>query len=113
MVATALRFDLDQAPPRLRCAKCDENLYLQHDGRFLTRDIAHGRETVARALEKLEELLLDGWRGYYRGVRIIVGGGLIRDEVLGQLRYYRERGNVRVFREDSPNRGAIVVTLRD
>jgi len=113
MVANAARFDLDQVPPRLRCTKCDESLYLQHDGKLLTRDIAHGRETVARAREKLDELLLDGWRGYYRGVRIVVGGGLIREEVLGQLRYYRERGVVRSYREDSPNRGAIVVTLRD
>ena len=113
MVANAVRFDLDQAPPRLRCTKCDADLYLQHDGRFLTRDIAHGRETVARALEKLDELLLDGWRGYYRGVRIVVGGGLIREEVLRQLAYYRQRGTVRGYREDSPNRGAIVVTLRD
>lgn len=113
MIATALRFELDQAPPRLNCVKCDENIYLQHDGRFLTRDIAHGHETVARALEKLDDVLLDGWRGYYRGVRIIVGGGLIREEVLGQLSYYRQRGTVRGCREDSPNRGAIVVTLRD
>ena len=113
MVAKAPRFDLDLAPPVLRCSKCDENLYLQHDGRFLTRDIAHGRETVARALEKLDELLLDGWRGYYRGVRIVVGGGLIRDEVLGQLRGYEHRGIVRKYHEDSPNRGAIVATLRD
>jgi hypothetical protein len=113
MVATALRFELDQAPPRLNCVKCDENLYLQHDGRILSRDIAHGRETVARALEKLGDVLLEGWRGYYRGVRIIVGGGLIREEVLRQLAYYRQRGSVRGYREDSPNRGAIVVTLRD
>ena len=113
MVATALRFDLDQAPPRLRCSKCDENLYLQHDGRFLAGDIAHGRETVARALEKLDELLLEGWRGYYRGVRVVVGGGLIREEVFGQLRVYEQRGIVRGCREDSPNRGAIVVALRD
>jgi hypothetical protein len=113
MVATAPRFDLDSAPPHLRCAKCDEDLYAQHDGKFLTRDIAHGRETVSRALEKLDALLLDGWRGYWYGVRVVVGGGLIRDEVLGQLRYYRERGIVRSYREDSPNRGAIVVTLRD
>ena len=47
------------------------------------------------------------------GATIIVGGGLIRDEVLGQLRWYRDRGTVRSYREDSPNRGAIVVTLRD
>jgi hypothetical protein len=113
MSTTAARFELDQAPPRRKCPKCDDELYRQHDGRFLTRDIAHGRETVARAMQKLDELLLDGWRGYSRGVRIIVGGGLIRSEVLGQLRYYRERGIVRSYGEDSPNRGAIVVTLRD
>jgi hypothetical protein len=113
MGVTAVRFELDQAPPRLNCPKCDQNLYLQHDGRFLTRDIAHHHETVARALEKLSALLLEGWRGYYRGVRIVVGGGLIREEVLEQMRYYRERGIVREYREDSPNRGAIVAVLRD
>lgn len=113
MGATALRFELDQAPPRLRCGKCDASLYLQHDGSFLTRDIAHGHETVARALEKLDDLLLEAWRGYYRGARIIVGGGLIREEVLRQLSYYRQRGIVRGYREDSPNRGAIVAALRD
>ena len=113
MVAAPLRFELDQAPPRLRCSKCDESLYLQHDGSVLTRDIAHGHETVARASEKLDGLLLEGWRGYYRGVRIVVGGGLIREEVLRQLAYYRQRGIVRTYREDSPNRGAIVAVLRD
>ena len=112
MSTTALRFDLDQAPPRLNCSKCDENLYLQHDGRFLTRDIAHGHETVARAREKLEDLLLEAWRGYYRGVRIVVGGGLIREEVLAQLRFYRQSGIVREYQEDSPNRGAIIAVLR-
>lgn len=113
MSTAAARFDLDQAPPKVRCSKCDDVLYRQHDGRFLTRDIAHGRETVARAMEKLDEALLEGWRGYARGVRLIVGGGLIREEVMGQLRFYRDRGIVRAYREDSPNRGAIVVTLRD
>lgn len=112
MSTTAVRFDLDAAPPKLRCPKCDDELYRQHDGRFLTRDIAHSRETVARAMEKLDAALLEGWRGYSRGVRLIVGGGLIRDEVLGQLRYYRDRGTVRDYREDTPNRGAIVVVLR-
>jgi hypothetical protein len=113
MAVPARKFELDEAPPRLICPKCDENVYLQHDGRFLTRDIAHGHETVARALEKLAALLFEGWRGHARGVRIVVGGGRIRDEVLGQLRYYRERGIVRDYREDSPNRGAIVAVLRD
>jgi hypothetical protein len=113
MSVPAARFDLDQAPPRVPCPKCDANVYLQHDGAFLSRDIAHGRETVPRALEKLDALLLEGWRGYAKGVRIIVGGGLIREQVLAQLRYYRERGIVREYREDSPNRGAVVAVLRN
>src|SRR5690606_22911925 len=97
MRVAAPRFDLEQVPPRLRCPKCDDELYAQHDGRLLTCDIAHSRETVAQALDKLERLLLEGWRGHYRGLRIVVGGGAIRDEVLGQLRYYRQRGIVRDF----------------
>jgi hypothetical protein len=112
MSAAAAQFDLDQAPPRRNCSKCDAQLYLQHDGSVVTRDIAHHRETVPRALEKLDAALLAGWRGYARAVRIVVGGGSIREQVLAQLRYYRERGIVRDYREDSPNRGAIVAVLR-
>lgn len=112
MVAAAVRFDLDAAPPKLRCKKCDADLYRQHDGSTISRDIAHHRETVAAALAKLDELLLEAWRGYCRSVRIVVGGGLIRDEVLGQLRYYRERGLVREYGEDGRNRGAILAVLR-
>lgn len=106
------RFELDEVPPRLACPKCDENPYLQHDGRLLTRDIAHQRETIPRALEKLDRLLLEAWRGYSKGVRIVVGGAAIREQVLAQLRAYQERGIVREYREDSPNRGAIVALIR-
>jgi hypothetical protein len=112
MVVKAPTFGLDDMPPRLVCPKCDDSLFQQHDGKILTRDIAHGRETTVRALEKLDRLLLEAWIGYWKGVRIVVGGAAIRDEVLSQLRYYRERGIVRDFREDGGNRGAIVATLR-
>jgi len=112
MAVKAPSFELDAVPPRLACPKCDEDVYAQHDGRLLTRDIAHQRETVPRALEKLDRLLLEGWRGHWKGVRIVVGGAEIRSQVLAQLRFYRDRGVVREYREDSPNRGAIVAILR-
>lgn len=112
MGVRAPRFELDEVPPRLACPKCDEALYLQHDGTLLTRDIAHQRETVPRALEKLDRLLLEAWRGYSKGVRIVVGGAAIREQVLARLRDCRERGIVREYREDSPNRGAIVAIIR-
>jgi hypothetical protein len=112
MRVAALRFELDQVPPLLHCPKCDANLYLQGDASCLTRDIAHSHETVARALDKLDAILLEGWQGYATTLRLIVGGGLIRAQVLGQLQYCREQGRVLAFREESPNRGAILVTLR-
>ena len=108
----APRFEIDDVPPRLVCPKCDESLYLQHDGKLLTRDIAHKRETVPRALDQLDKLLLEAWRGYAKGVRIVVGGAVIREQVLARLRDYRQRGIVREYREDNANRGAIVATLR-
>lgn len=112
MRVAALRFELDQAPPVLHCPKCDASLYLQGDGSCLTRDIAHQHETVARALDKLDATLLAGWQGYSSTLRLIVGGGLIREQVLGQLHYSQNQGRVLAFREESPNKGAILVTLR-
>jgi hypothetical protein len=112
MVLKVPRFEIDDVPPRLVCPKCDESLYLQHDGKLLTRDIAHQRETVPRALDQLDKLLLEAWRGYAKGVRIVVGGAAIREQVLERLRAYRERGIVREYREDNANRGAIVAILR-
>ncbi|MDR2213449.1 MAG: hypothetical protein LBE21_07485 [Pseudomonadales bacterium] len=113
MSANAPRFELDQAPPLLRCAKCDQNLFLQHDGSCLTDDIAHHHETLPLALKKLDRLLLEGWRGYYRTLRVIIGGGLIREQTLGQLHYYQRQGLIRAYHQDSPNRGAVMVVLRD
>src|SRR5690554_3654867 len=71
----------------LVCPKCDGRLFRQSDGSVLTRDIAHGGETVVEALAKLDDSLEQAWRGYCRALRVIVGGGLIREEVLGQLHY--------------------------
>lgn len=112
MSVPAPRLQFDVLPPQLWCPKCDENMYLQSNGSCLTRDIAHQHETVARALDKLDALLLEGWSGYCREIRIIVGGGVIREQVLGQLHYYQRQGRLLSCREESPNRGAILVTLR-
>lgn len=112
MSMSAPRFDLEAVPPLLRCPKCDQNLYQQSDGSCLTRDIAHSRETIARALDKLDQLLLEGWQGYWRDLRIIVGGALIREQVLGQLHHYQQLGRLLDYREETPNRGAILVRLR-
>lgn len=112
MTVTSAAFDLDELPPTLCCPKCDQDMYQQSDGSCLTVDIAHGRESRALALSKLDALLLAGWEGYCRDLRVIVGGGVIRDDVLGQLQYYRDTGRLLEYREEGPNGGAIRVRLR-
>lgn len=104
--------DLEKLPPVLPCPKCDENVYLQTDGSCLTRDIAHNRETIERALDKLDECLVAAWSAYAAEVRVIVGGSRIREQILGQLHYYKDQGRVIEYSEDSPNYGAILVRIR-
>lgn len=103
---------LDALPPRLICLKCDANLYAQHDGSCRTVDIAHSQETVWRALRKLDAALLEGWASEAATLRVVVGGGMIRREILGQLTHYQRLGRLKAFAEDSPNRGAILLRLR-
>ena len=101
-------------PPRPspRCPKCDGDLLAQSDGSILTEDIAHGRETVAFAMEKMDRVLEEAHAGYSRGARLIIGGGLIREEVLGELEYLRREGRILAYGEDGGNRGAVLVQIR-
>lgn len=105
--------DYGEDIPGATCIKCDSALYRQSDGSTLTVDIAHHQETVAQALEKMDHALNAAWQGYERGVRLVVGGGAIRDAVLGELMFQRQAGRILGFRQESPNRGAVLVTLRD
>jgi len=106
------RLQLDDLPPHKICPKCDSDVYAQNDGTCLVRDIAHQQETVGIALKKLELALLDAWQGYYRSLLLVTGGGVIRNEVLGQLHYYRQLGYLQGSEEQHPNRGVLLVHLR-
>jgi len=77
---------------RCWCLKCDEDLLSQSDGSIITRDIAHHQETLHQASVKMIEVLQQAWEGYARGVRFIVGGGRIREEVLSQCEYFPRPG---------------------
>lgn len=93
------------------CAKCDNPLWSQSDGTTLTVDIAHQRETVQQALVKLNDALNRSWQQSHAAqVRLIVGGGLIRDAVLAELFFLRSKNTVLDFCEE--NRGAVLVQIR-
>ena len=46
-------------------------------------------------------------------IRLIVGSGLIRDEVVLALRDLKFRGDIKDFDLESGNRGAVLVRLKD
>lgn len=109
---------LELTPPDLHertavpCPKCDSDLWAQSDGSIYTVDIAHSGETVAQAMVKLERALNAALASYSRELRLITGGGLIREEVLGHLSFLERTGCILACREEGRNRGAVRVQLR-
>ncbi|MGM0631814.1 MAG: hypothetical protein ACQETO_01435 [Pseudomonadota bacterium] len=104
--------DFGESPGGTRCIKCDDPLYGQGDGSRITVDIAHHNETVAQALDKMERVLNDAWLDHVSSVRLIVGGGAIHDAVVGELLFQHRAGRLLAYREEAPNRGAVLVHLR-
>ena len=94
------------------CPKCDNALNLQHDGSTITVDIAHQGERVSEALLKMQSEIDLAQKGVAMNIRLIVGSGLIRDEVLLALRDLKFRGDVRDFEAESFNAGAVLVRLK-
>ncbi len=94
------------------CDKCDSPLFQQSDRSTLTVDIAHHRETVTQALQKLDFALTEGWHGYTSQVRLIVGGGAIREAVLAELYFQQSKNRILRFVEEGGNRGAVLVRIR-
>jgi hypothetical protein len=94
------------------CPKCDNALNLQHDGSTVTVDIAHQGERVSEALQKMQSEIDFARKGVAKCIRLVVGSGLIRDEVLLVLRDLRFRGDILGFEPESFNAGAVLVRLK-
>ena len=94
------------------CPKCDNALDLQHDGSTITVDIAHQGERVAEAMRKMQYEIDRARSGVAKYIRLVVGSGLIRDEVLLLLRDLEFRGDILDFKPESHNAGAVLVRLK-
>ena len=94
------------------CPKCDNALNLQHDGSTITVDIAHQGERVSEALQKMQSEIDLARKGVAKCIRLVVGSGLIRDEVMLVLRDLRFRGDILGFELESFNAGAVLVRLK-
>jgi len=96
----------------VNCPKCDADIEGQTDGSILRCDIAHNRETIPQALAKLAQALDEARFGHAQALRVIVGRGLIRDEVMRQLSWLKHSKEIVNFDHDSGNTGALLVTIR-
>jgi len=94
------------------CPKCDNALNLQHDGSTITVDIAHQGERVSEALRKMQSEIDLARKGIAKCIRLVVGSGLIRDEVMLVLRDLRFRGDILDFELEPYNAGAVVIRLK-
>ena len=94
------------------CPKCDNPLNLQHDGSTITVDIAHQGERVSEALQKMQSEIDLARKGVAMSIRLVVGSGLIRNEVMLILRDLKFRGDVMDFEPESCNAGAVLVRLK-
>jgi hypothetical protein len=95
-----------------RCPKCDADLHAQTDGSIRTIDVAHGRETVAEAIEKLRSAIRRDRAGLLGTLRVVVGQGLIRDAVAAELAALRAHRTIVRWEFEKGNPGSIVVTLK-
>tara|TARA_B110000858_G_scaffold130062_1_gene147876 strand:- start:5484 stop:5795 length:312 start_codon:yes stop_codon:yes gene_type:complete len=94
------------------CPKCDNALNLQNDGSTTTVDIAHQGERVSEALQKMQSEIDLARQGVSMNIRLVVGSGLIRDEVLLALRDLKFRGDIVDFETETFNTGAVLVRLK-
>ena len=94
------------------CPKCDNALDQQHDGSTITVDIAHGGERVRDALRKMQSEIDLARKGVTMNIRLVVGSGLIRDEVQLALLDLQFRGDIKDFDLDPANAGAVLVKLK-
>jgi hypothetical protein len=95
-----------------QCPKCDDLLETQTDGHIATVDIAHDRETIREATNKLNKTLDEVNHTRGAGARFIVGTGRIREAIGAELATYLYRKSILSFEFEGKNEGAILVMLR-
>ncbi len=112
MLKTCLDCGMEVGLNTANCPKCDAEIAKQTDGSIFRCDIAHNRETIPQALAKLSAVLDAARLEHVQGIRVIVGRGLIRDEVMRQLSWLKHSGEIMGFDHDNGNTGAFLVTIR-
>ena len=95
------------------CPKCDSILEDQYHPTTLTVDVAHNKETVKQAIDKLYQLFARNQIMKHRQIRIIVGSKMIREEVINELEALKRGKTIFDFGIDGKNSGALLIRMRN
>lgn len=110
---TCLNCGMTLSSQERRCPKCDNRLDQQTDGSTVTVDIAHHGERVRDALQKMNRSIKEAKGGVAQYLRLIVGSGVIREEVMMSLRDLEQRRVIIQFDLEGQNSGAYLVKLKN
>ena len=102
---------MDFEPECEACPKCDFGVYDQNKTLTYTRDIAHDHQTVDRAITEFYAVLNSARKEQYGYVRLIVGGGKIKEEIGALLETEKWRESIQRFELEQPNSGAYRIKL--
>jgi len=102
---------MDFEPECGTCPKCDFGVYDQNKALTYTRDIAHDRQTVDQAITQFYATLNAARKENYGSVRLIVGGGKIKEEIGALLETEKWSGGIQRFELEQPNTGAYFIKL--
>ena len=95
------------------CPKCDSDIENQYQSNTLTVDVAHNKETVKQAIDKLYQIIERNQNMKHRQIRVIVGSKLIREEVMRELEMLKRRKAIVDFRMDEGNSGALIMRMEN
>lgn len=98
-------------PEELHCPKCDEHRYAKNHKQTLSIDIAHGRRTLAQAEQQLDQAIENAIAEQFGYLKIIVGRGLIREEIHRSLDAAQWQGQIREYQPEKNNLGAYIIQM--
>ena len=95
------------------CPKCDSDIEGQYHPTTLTVDVAHNKETVKQAIEKLYQVIEKNQIMKHRQIRIIVGSKMIKEEVMNELEALKRGKAISDFGLDGKNSGALLIRMEN
>ena len=95
------------------CPKCDSDIEDQYHPTTLTVDVAHNKETVKQAIDKVHQVIEKNQIMKHRQIRIIVGSKRIREEVMYELETLKRGKAIFDFGMDGKNSGALLIRMEN